>query len=58
MLEGINDYFSPYNEFTWNKNYNMLYIEGPPGVGFSINKTKKYKYTDVHTAEDFLAAYL
>eukprot|EP00178_Gracilaria_changii_P001954 TRINITY_DN12859_c0_g1_i1.p1 TRINITY_DN12859_c0_g1~~TRINITY_DN12859_c0_g1_i1.p1 ORF type:complete len:119 (+),score=1.57 TRINITY_DN12859_c0_g1_i1:363-719(+) len=31
----------------------MLFIESPPGVGFSINKDPKYKvYNDTRTAQD------
>ncbi len=32
----------------------MLFLESPPGVGFSINKDTTYNYTDARTAQDNL----
>lgn len=34
----------------------MLFLESPPGVGFSINRDKTYIYTDTRTAQDSRAA--
>lgn len=34
----------------------MLFLESPPGVGFSINKDPTYNYTDTRTAKDNLLA--
>jgi carboxypeptidase C (cathepsin A) len=42
------------NPFSWNNNANMLFLESPPGVGFSINKDTTYNYTDARTAQDNL----
>lgn len=45
------------NMYTWNQNANILFIESPPGVGFSVNKDPKYvAYNDSRTAEDNLAS--
>lgn len=46
------------NEYAWNLKANVLYLEGPPGVGFSPNNDPDYKYDDDNTAEDFLNALL
>lgn len=42
-----------FNAFSWNKNASVLYLESPPGVGFSITST--YNFNDTSTA---LANYL
>lgn len=34
----------------------MLFLESPPGVGFSINKDPSYTYSDSRTAQDNLMA--
>jgi len=39
------------NEFSWNKVANMLYVESPPGVGFSYAEdTSVYRVNDGDTA--------
>ena len=49
------------NEYSWNKNASMLYLEMPAGVGFSYcNKTEwstdNCTYVDTNTAEENLVA--
>lgn len=44
------------NEFGWNKLSNILYIDNPPGVGFSVNKDASYVYNDTNTVTDTLNA--
>ena len=45
------------SEFSWNRDNNVLYIESPAGVGFSVNNDADYEYTDDNTAEDMMYAY-
>lgn len=41
------------NPFAWNAHANILFIESPPGVGFSVNRDPAYKiYNDSKTAQD------
>jgi serine carboxypeptidase-like clade 2 len=40
------------NAFSWNSNANLLFLESPPGVGFSYNDDSSYSYTDPNTAQD------
>lgn len=50
-------FFTDMQEYAWNKEANVLYIESPAGVGFSINNDEKYEYTDDNTANDMMYAF-
>jgi serine carboxypeptidase-like clade 2 len=46
------------NEFAWTKASNLLFIEAPAGVGFSVNNSTDKTLNDEMTAKDLLAALL
>jgi carboxypeptidase C (cathepsin A) len=57
----IPDYTATFktNEFSWNKNANMLYLESPAGVGFSYNdNTEKLDWNDEKSGQDNRVAIL
>jgi serine carboxypeptidase-like clade 2 len=45
-----------FNPFGWTNLTNLLFIDSPAGVGFSINKDPKYEYNDLNTVKDNLFA--
>ena len=51
------DNFFHYNNYSWNKEANIVYIESPAGVGYSVcNDTKECNFTDENSSEDNLVA--
>lgn len=46
------------NDYSWYNNANMLYIESPAGVGYSINKDEKPTFNDTNQSEDLIIAVL
>ena len=51
----IPDYSSQFqvNQYSWNKNANMIYLESPAGVGFSINTDPNdFKWDDNKSGKD------
>ena len=42
MEDGETTFREQFNNYSWNKNANLLFFESPAGVGFSINDDAKY----------------
>ena len=48
-----------FNDWSWNNNANMIYIEAPAGVGYSIcGDPNECKFDDANSADDNLVAVL
>jgi carboxypeptidase C (cathepsin A) len=47
-----------YNDYSWNLEASMLYIESPGGVGYSTCNGKECAFDDNTSAADNLAAIL
>lgn len=57
MEDGSNNF--TFNDWSWNNNANMFYIEAPAGVGFSIcGDQKECNFDDHNSADDNLQAVL
>ncbi|CAD8101495.1 unnamed protein product [Paramecium primaurelia] len=68
-LLGLNEEIGPFvmvdddrefkkNPYSWNIRANILFLESPAGVGFSINIDTKYEYNDENSGQDNYQALL
>ena len=57
MSDGATNF--TFNDWSWNNNANMVYIESPAGVGYSIcNDATECDFNDNNSADDNLQAVL
>ena len=48
-----------FNDWSWNNNANMIYIDAPAGAGYSIcGDASECKFDDANSADDNLEAVL
>lgn len=46
------------NKYAWNKDANIIFLESPAGVGYSINKDEPYHFDDLTVANENLNAFI
>lgn len=44
------------NPYSWTRNANIVFLESPAGVGYSINNQRNYQHNDSTTVEDAYVA--